>query len=286
MRAAVDVDGIDVAGGHDFVDLLEHALERDALGRIDFDAKPRILRLQFAPEFAFRLALGRRSTGRLRTRFTSMRERRLSRGRSIFTASAMARMCAGRRAAAAAQNARAHGGGFAREKRKIFRRRTRIDDAVAYALGKAGIGHAADADVRDSGQFLQNRQQGLRAERAVRADDLHIFMLPVARRLRRGASRRSVVPSSEKVSCATMGSAENERMASMAEQQLFDVGKSFENEEIDAALFERQRLFAENFAGFLRGSGWRDCHADAQRAHRAGDQNFACWPLRALRGRF
>ena len=43
QRAAIDVDGIDAAGGHDFVHLLEDAIEGDALGRIDFHAKRRIL---------------------------------------------------------------------------------------------------------------------------------------------------------------------------------------------------------------------------------------------------
>src|SRR2546429_3408665 len=35
---------------------------------------------------------------------------------------------------------------FASEKRKIFRRRFWINDTVAFAFGKTGVGHAADAD--------------------------------------------------------------------------------------------------------------------------------------------
>ena len=56
-RAAVDVDGVDFARGHDFVDLLEDAVEREAFWRIDFDADREFVRLQFLPEFAFGFAL-------------------------------------------------------------------------------------------------------------------------------------------------------------------------------------------------------------------------------------
>ena len=59
-RAAVDVDGIDFVRGHDLVNLLEDAVEREAFGRIDFDADGELLSLEFFPEFAFRFALRRR----------------------------------------------------------------------------------------------------------------------------------------------------------------------------------------------------------------------------------
>src|SRR5262249_61357535 len=36
--AGVDVDGVDFAGSHEFIDLLEDAIEGKALGRIDFGA--------------------------------------------------------------------------------------------------------------------------------------------------------------------------------------------------------------------------------------------------------
>src|SRR6266446_7281199 len=70
------------------------------------------------------------------------------------------------------ENAHAVRSGFAREERKIFRRGFRINDAIAFALGKSGIGHCADANAIDSRKFLQNRQKRLRAKRTIRANHL------------------------------------------------------------------------------------------------------------------
>ena len=81
----------------------------------------------------------------------------------------------GRRAAAAADDARAHGGCFSRKKREIFGRRSRIDDAIADALGKSGVGHSRNG-TPGRGQTFENRQQRLRAERAIRADHLNILL--------------------------------------------------------------------------------------------------------------
>ena len=186
----------------------------------------------------------------------------------------MARMCAGRRAAAAAENAHAEGGGFAREQRKIFRRRFRINDAVAFALGESGVGHAADAHVVDAGKFAaESASSDLRTERAVRADDLDVFIFE----LRGGIGRAQIAEGG-----AFFGVSElrDDRQTGKrangvdGDEQLFDVGERFENEEIDAALFERERLLVENFQNFFR-LGMARLHADAQRAHGAGDQHFA-----------
>src|SRR5579859_1623417 len=86
----------------------------------------------------------------------------------------------GRGAAAAAKNTDAESGGFSREESEIFRRRFGIDDAVAFALGEAGIGHAADPQFVDFRELPQNAEQSLRAERAVRADDLNVFSLELS----------------------------------------------------------------------------------------------------------
>src|SRR5258706_12991642 len=55
--AAVDVDGIDFARGHDFVDLLVDSVQRNALRRIDFYAHGKFIFLQFFPEITLGFAL-------------------------------------------------------------------------------------------------------------------------------------------------------------------------------------------------------------------------------------
>ena len=189
-----------------------------------------------------------------------------------------------RRSAAAAQNAHAHRRGFAREQRKIFRRRLGINDAIAFALGKAGIGHAADAHVRDTGQFLQDGQKRLRAESAIGADYLDVFIF----QLRGGVGGTQIAESG-----AFLGISElrDDRQTGKraygvdGDEQLFDVGKSFQNVEIDAALFQRQGLFVENFLN-LFGLGMAGLHAQAERAHGAGDQHFAAGGVAGFAGDF
>src|SRR5256885_6900904 len=53
-------------------------------------------------------------------------------------------------ATAAAEKAHAERRRFAREKREIFGRGFRIDDAVALAFGEAGVGHAARSEEHTS----------------------------------------------------------------------------------------------------------------------------------------
>ncbi len=57
-------------------------------------------------------------------------------------------------------------------------------------------------------------------------------------------------------------------------KNLFDIGKSFENEKIHAALFERLRLFEKIRNDFL----WlrmASLHAETERSDGAGDQDLA-----------
>ena len=61
--AGIDVDGMHFAGGHDLVDLLVDAIERNALGRVDFHADLEFSGLQVFPELAFRRAIDWRSGG-------------------------------------------------------------------------------------------------------------------------------------------------------------------------------------------------------------------------------
>src|SRR5260370_28726261 len=78
--------------------------------------------------------------------------------------------------AATAENAHAEGGSLAREERKIFRRGFRINDAIAFALGKSGIGHGADANGIDRSQLRENWQKRLGTKRSIRADHLDVFV--------------------------------------------------------------------------------------------------------------
>ena len=173
--AGIDVDGVDFARSHDFIDLLENSVERKSFGRIDFHAYREFFSLQFFPEFAFRVALrdrrglgGDRNGMRGGARFRRMQGfHRVRHGANVRRGGA----------AAAAENAHAERGRFAREERKIFGRRFRVNDAVAFAFRKAGVGHSADAQILDPGEFFENRKQRLRPEGAVRADHLDICTL-------------------------------------------------------------------------------------------------------------
>jgi hypothetical protein len=171
--SAVDIDGIDFARGHDFVDLLVDSIERNTFRRIDFHANHEFAFLQLFPEFALGFAL--QSGGRLCYSLDVTNDgclhwpQRLHR----FGHGADVR---GRGAAAAAENAHPESGGFAGEKREIFGRGFRVHDAVAFALGETGVGHAANAETVHAREFLKNGKQRLRAERAIGADDLHVFV--------------------------------------------------------------------------------------------------------------
>ncbi len=161
-----------------------------------------------------------------------------------------------RRAAAAAEHPHPECSCFPREERKIFGRRFRINDAVAFALGKSGVGHAADAKAVNGGKLLQNRKKRLRAKRAIRADHLDVF----AFQLRRGIGGADIA-----VRCAFFrvcelrhdGQAGKRANGFDGEEQFFDIGKRFED--IDLDLFR---------------SGMARLHAEAQRPDRARYQDF------------
>src|SRR6267143_5279360 len=142
------------------------------------------------------------------------------------------------RAAATAEHAHAERGGFARKEREIFRRRFWIYDAVAFALGKTGVGHAADTKTINSGELLQNREKRLRAKRAIRADHLDIFVF----QLRRGiggpdvAVRRAFFRVGELRNDGQPGKRAN---GVDSEKHFFNIRKRFEDVEIYATLLER-----------------------------------------------
>jgi len=135
-RAGVDVDSVDLARSHQLVDLLEDAVERKTLGRIDFRADGELPGFELLPEFAFRLA--QRDRSRLDCNFDGMRTRVAFRRAKRLDGIGHGANVRRRGAATSSKNADAERGSFAREQREYSRRRFRIDDAVAFALGKAG----------------------------------------------------------------------------------------------------------------------------------------------------
>src|ERR1700722_8575019 len=80
----------------------------------------------------------------------------------------------GRGAAAAADDADAERGGFAREQSKIFGRRTRVDRTVTDALGETRIGHGRQRNDGNRGKVAQHGKQQLRADGAVGSDGLNV----------------------------------------------------------------------------------------------------------------
>src|SRR6266705_1125656 len=152
-------------------------------------------------------------------------------------------------AAAAAQNAHAQRGRFAREERKIFRGRFRIDDAVAFTLGEARVGHGADTKIVDGGKLLQNRQQRLRAQCEIRADHLNILVLQLHRGIRRTdiAVGRAFFGVGELRHNGQAGKRPNRING---DEQFFDVRKGFKDVEINAALFEQALALEERGVDF------------------------------------
>src|SRR5258708_5509258 len=86
----------------------------------------------------------------------------------------------GRSSEATAENTYRGGGRFAREKSEIFRRSFWIDDAVAFGLGETGVGHAADAKLVNRSKFGKDWKQSLRAERAICAYGLDVFIFELS----------------------------------------------------------------------------------------------------------
>ena len=157
--------------------MLIYAIERDALRRIDFYANLKLSGLDIPPEFTF----GRAFDGRCAADQHLARDRGnmcLHRPQRFDGVGHGANVC-GRSSAATAENTYPGGGRFAREKSEIFRRSFWIDDAVAFALGETGVGHAADAKLANRSKFGKDWKQSLRAQRAICADDLDVFFFQV-----------------------------------------------------------------------------------------------------------
>ncbi len=281
--AAVDVYGIDAARGHDFVDLFENALEGNAFWRIDLDADGEFAGLEFFPKTAFRLAvLDRRRPCRKGVDGGSD-------GARLCWPERLHRFCHGadvgrRRAAAAAEDAHTERSGFSREESEIFRRGLWIDDAVAFAPGETCVGHATDAEIIDDSELLKNGEQSLRAKRAVGANDLNVFVF----QLGGGISGAKVAVRGAFFGVSEFrddGQAREGTDGVNREQNLLDVGKRFEDKEIDAALFEGERLLVKNIEDLV-GRWMAGLHAEAEGTDGAGDENFACGRFARFAGDF
>src|ERR1700723_3612970 len=133
---------------------------------------------------------------------------------------------------------------FLCEEGEIFRRGFRIDDPVADALGETGIGHGREGHA-DAVEFAYHREQVLRANRAVGADSLNIFLLQLfpgvlrAHAAHRGAflgvshfgNDGKIREGANRVDCG---------------EEFVEIAESFDEEEIDATLFESAGLLFEN----------------------------------------
>jgi len=113
----------------------------------------------------------------------------------------------------------------------------------------------------------------LRAEGAVGADDLNVFVLQLGGGLRGSeiAVGGAVFGVGERSDDGQAGEGTD---GVYGEKNFFDVGESFEDEQVDAAFFESLGLFAEDFENFLR-LGMTGLYTEAERADGAGDENFA-----------
>ena len=166
----------------------------------------KLSRLDFLPETAFRIALARmRSTG-------SARARRFAPLAPVVAPDAIssplppcARMCSGVVPQHPPSNAHAERGGFAREQREIFRRRPRIDDAIAHALRESRIGHRATAESRQCRRKLFQIGSSDCGPSVQFVPMACTFLVAKFRGGIRGRVPPDAVPSSEKVICATMG---------------------------------------------------------------------------------
>jgi len=122
----------------------------------------------------------------------------------------------GRGAATSAQNAYTGGSRFTRKEAK-YSGEIWIDDASPSALGQTGIRHAADAEVVDCGELLQDREQGLRADGAIggRRPEHFIFELGGSIARLRSPVGNAFIGIGE---LSDDGKPEKERMASMAKE--------------------------------------------------------------------
>ena len=219
QRAAVDVDGVDAASGHDLVHLLEHAIQRDALGRIDFDRNEQTVppATSARERFPARAIAGRASAGaswRTRTLACAVLLsfgrpqllHRLGHRTNVFRSGA----------AASADDARAQRHRVARKQRKSTPAKSadrRCDRRRAWGNPALGM---AESGLPVPPSPSRMRQQRLRAQRAIRADGLHVFGSQPRCRFPCACSVDASCLPRKRSAARRSGSAEKERIASMA----------------------------------------------------------------------
>src|SRR5579863_1996258 len=201
-RPAVDVDGVHLLRSHHAVHLLIDAVERDALGRIDFHADSELFILQPLPELAFWIALLNRHSGLSRCH---------NRCRGVLFCGAQRFHHVGHRAdmrgrgsaASRANSAKYCGEDFGYTMRSPSR------------LGNPALGMPLmqQLGVFESSCRIGSSDCGPSVQFAPITWTFLSFKREAARK---GRTSPNVVPSSEYVSCATIGRLENERIASMA----------------------------------------------------------------------
>ena len=189
----------------------------------------------------------------------------------------------GRSAAAAADDARTESDGIAAKLREIFGRGTRINDTIAHALRESRVGHGGKRPP-GAGQFLENGKNRLGTERAVGADGLHVFVREVRRDFPRAEA-------AERDAVFGKGHLRDDRQCGKRPdrvhggQQDVEVGEGLEQEEIDAALFERQGLLAVHFADLIGGK-IANLRGEGYRAHRTAISTSRAAASRASRATF
>ena len=288
-RSAIYVDGIHLAGSHHAAGLFHDALDGDAFGRINFDGDDEFFGLDFFPEFAIGLASGHpaKSFGRLEyfdgagldwfcsARFIEMNFlNRFGNGVDVFRSSS----------AAAADQARAQFGSFLGEEREIFGRGAWVHDAVADAFGKTCVGHDAERQGGAGREFAQHGKQKLRADGAVRADGLNIFIFQFFP----GVLRTSAAEGGAFVGVGHLrddGQAREGTNRVNGGEQFFHVAESFQHEEVHAALFECSGLLLEDGENFFGGK-FANVLDDSERADGASNQDFVLGGFARFAGNF
>ena len=175
-------------------------------------------------------------------------------------------------AATSTENTGSERHGFLRKKRKIFGRRVRINRAIANSLREAGVGHGGKRNRRLVCELPQDRQEPVRADRAVGADGLNVFVLELFPYFF-GAATAEGRP------FLRIGHLRDDRQTRKRADRLnrgellLGVAESFEDKEIHAALFEGASLLLENREDLFRGQ-LTNLAEYSERPDRSGDQYF------------
>src|ERR1700722_14933779 len=186
--------------------------------------------------------------------------------------------------AAAADESCAQFRSFLGEEREIFGRGARVHDAIADTLWKTCVGHDAERQGGAGSEFARHGKQKLRADGAVRADGLNIFIFQFFPRVLRASA-------AEGGAFVGVGHLRDDGQAREGAnrvdggEQFFHVAESFQHEEIHATLFERSGLLLEDGENFFGGK-FPNVLDDSERPNGAGNQNFVLGGFARFAGNF